>query len=116
MSHSFIFVAMDIPNALLATTSADGNLRKQAEDALNKAVNENPGQLMVTLSQALAAEDFPSPGRQQAGLFLKNILDAKDYALQELKIQQWYSLADDVRAAIKQFSLASLKSPDAIAA
>ncbi|RQM28577.1 hypothetical protein B5M09_007912, partial [Aphanomyces astaci] len=108
--------SMDIPNALLATTSPDANLRKQAEDALNQAVNENAGQLMVTLSQALAAEDFPTPGRQQAGLFLKNILDAKDYALQELKIQQWYSLADDVRNAIKQYALSSLKAQDAIAA
>ncbi|KAF0685755.1 Aste57867_22363 [Aphanomyces stellatus] len=107
---------MDIPNALLATTSPDANLRNQAEDVLNKAVNENAGQLMVTLSQALAADDFPSQGRQQAGLFLKNILDAKDYALQELKIQQWYSLADDVRGAIKQYSLASLKAADSIAA
>ncbi|EQC35799.1 hypothetical protein SDRG_06558 [Saprolegnia diclina VS20] len=107
---------MDIPNALLASASPDANLRKQAEEVLNQALASNAGSLMLTLAQALAAADFPSGGRQQAGLYLKNLLDAKDEALQELKIQNWYALNVDLRNQIKAAALGTLTDADVGAA
>ncbi|OQS02923.1 importin subunit beta [Thraustotheca clavata] len=107
---------MDIPNALLASASPDGNLRKQAEERLNQALTSDAGGLMLTLAQALAANDFPTGGRQQAGLYLKNLLDAKDDSLQELKIQNWYALNADLRNQIKAAALGTLTATDVHAA
>ncbi|TYZ63272.1 hypothetical protein PybrP1_010873 [[Pythium] brassicae (nom. inval.)] len=106
---------MDIPTALLNTQSPDEFVRKQAEDALNGALQAQMGQFMVTLVQALAAEDFAVVGRQAAGLYLKNVLDAKDDALQQQKVAAWMAMDPALRAQIKDGSLGVLTSSDAVA-
>jgi importin subunit beta-1 len=91
------------------------NLRKQAEEFLNNALQSQMGQFMVTLVQALATEDFAAVGRQAAGLYLKNVLDAKDATLQQQKTQAWMSMDPTLRTQIKEGALAVLKSPVPIA-
>lgn len=106
---------MDIPTALLNTQSPDERVRKQAEDALNAALQAQMGQFMVTLVQALAAEDFAVVGRQAAGLYLKNVLDAKDDALQKQKVAAWLAMDPSLRTQIKDGALSVLTSSDAVA-
>lgn len=100
-----------MPNARLP----DLALRKQAEEFLNAALQQQMGQFMVTLVQALAAEDFAVVGRQAAGLYLKNVLDAKDDVLQAQKIQAWMAMDPSLRAQIKDGSLGVLQSSDPVA-
>lgn len=106
---------MDISSVLLNTQSPDFNVRKQAEEYLNDALQSQMGQFMLTLVQALGAEDFPSNGRQAAGLYLKNVLDAKDYTLQQQKVQAWMGLDASLRNDIKLGALKVLQSNDQIA-
>ncbi|CCI43990.1 unnamed protein product [Albugo candida] len=93
----------------------DPVLRKQAEDVLNTALQTQMGQFMVTLVQALATEEFSIVGRQAAGLYLKNVLDAKDEVLQQQKIQAWFQLNQALRDQIKETSLSVLKSSETVA-
>jgi importin subunit beta-1 len=73
------------------------------------------GQFMVTLVQALASEEFAVVGRQAAGLYLKNVLDAKDDALQQQKINAWMAMDPALRTQIKDGSLSVLQSSDPVA-
>lgn len=68
---------MDISSVLLSTQSPDANVRRQAEEQLENGLKTQKGQFMLTLTQALASEGFDVTGRQAAGIYLKNILDAK---------------------------------------
>ncbi|KAG2798105.1 Importin subunit beta-1 [Phytophthora cactorum] len=106
---------MDISAALLNTQSPDLQLRKQAEEFLNNALQQQMGQFMVTLVQALASEEFAVVGRQAAGLYLKNVLDAKDDALQQQKINAWMAMDAALRTQIKDGSLGVLQSNDPVA-
>lgn len=106
---------MDISAALLNTQSPDLQLRKQAEEFLNNALQQQMGQFMVTLVQALASEEFAVVGRQAAGLYLKNVLDAKDDALQQQKINAWMAMDTALRTQIKDGSLGVLQSNDPVA-
>lgn len=96
-------------------SDVDVNLRNQAEEFLNNALQSQMGQFMVTLVQALAAEDFAVVGRQAAGLYLKNVLDAKDDVLQQQKITAWLAMDPSLRAQIKDGSLSVLQSNDPVA-
>ncbi len=89
--------------------------RQQAEEFLNNALATQMGQFMVTLVQALAAEDFAVIGRQAAGLYLKNVLDAKDDHLQQQKVQAWMTMDPTIRTQIKDGALSVLQSNDATA-
>lgn len=100
---------------MLVALRVDLALRKQAEEFLNSALQSQMGQFMVTLVQALAAEDFAVVGRQAAGLYLKNVLDAKDDVLQQQKIQAWMAMDPALRAQIKDGSLGVLRSNDPVA-
>lgn len=82
---------------------------------LNSALQAQMGQFMVTLVQALAAEDFAVVGRQAAGLYLKNVLDAKDDALQKQKVAAWMAMDPALRAQIKDGSLGVLTSNEPVA-
>ncbi|KAI9921613.1 hypothetical protein PsorP6_002183 [Peronosclerospora sorghi] len=106
---------MDISAALLNTQSPDLALRKQAEEFLNNALQQQMGQFMVTLVQALASEEFVVVGRQAAGLYLKNVLDAKDDALQQQKINAWMAMDPLLRTKIKEGSLSVLQSSNPVA-
>ncbi|GLE04617.1 hypothetical protein PINS_up013587 [Pythium insidiosum] len=106
---------MDISTALLNTQSPELAVRQQAEEFLNNALNTQMGPFMVTLVSALQAEDFNVVGRQAAGIYLKNVLDAKDEALQQHKARLWLELDAAVRAQIKDGALSVLQSNDATA-
>ncbi|KAF1793323.1 Importin [Phytophthora cactorum] len=96
---------MDISAALLNTQSPDLQLRKQAEEFLNNALQQQMGQFM----------EFAVVGRQAAGLYLKNVLDAKDDALQQQKINAWMAMDAALRTQIKDGSLGVLQSNDPVA-
>ncbi|DAZ92715.1 TPA: hypothetical protein N0F65_012409 [Lagenidium giganteum] len=106
---------MDISAALLNTQSPDVALRKQAEEFLNNALQAQMGQFMLTLVQALAAEEFAVVGRQAAGLYLKNVLDAKDDALQQQKSQAWLAMDANLRTQIKDVAVGVLQSNESLA-
>ncbi|KAF1783531.1 Importin [Phytophthora cactorum] len=93
---------MDISAALLNTQAP---LRKQAEEFLNNALQQQMGQFM----------EFAVVGRQAAGLYLKNVLDAKDDALQQQKINAWMAMDAALRTQIKDGSLGVLQSNDPVA-
>jgi importin subunit beta-1 len=106
---------MEISTALLNTQSPDLATRQQAEEFLHAALQSQMGQFMVTLVRALAAEEFAVVGRQAAGLYLKNVLDAKDDYVQLQKKQAWLALDAAVRSEIKDGALSVLTSTDATA-
>ena len=56
-------------------------------------------------------EDREATTRQLAGLHIKNLLVAKDEALQAEKHNRWKAMPPDQRSAIKQTILSAIRSP-----
>ena len=70
---------------------------------------------MYLLAQALSTEAADKVMRQQAGLYLKNILYAKDANTLEANRTKWKALPRDALAQIKQLALSSLNSAEVLA-
>ncbi|CAL4982818.1 unnamed protein product [Urochloa decumbens] len=69
-------MSFDITQILLTAQSADGVIRKHAEESLRQFQEENLPGFLLSLSSELANEEKPE-SRRLAGLILKNSLDAK---------------------------------------
>lgn len=67
---------------------------------------------MVALAQELAGEGLDENSRQLAGLYLKNLLIARDSRIATEKKKRWYATVDaHSRAQIKVLALNALRSP-----
>jgi importin subunit beta-1 len=91
--------------------SADQN----AERALREFEERNLPEFVVALARELATDGKDLLARQLAGLCLKNLLVAKDDALQAAKHNAWKTLAPEVRQNVKTSLLTALRSPEPIA-
>ena len=95
--------------------SLDPDIRKEAERALQNAEEVNYAAFTLALSQELASEGKDLTVRQLAGIHLKNLLVAKNDALQGAKLEKWKSTDGQTRAAVKHLLLQALVSNEATA-
>merc|ERR1719253_2239300 len=99
--------APDLTTTLVACQSPDPAVRTAAEAALAAAERTNLAEFFL----ALADEAKDVHVRQLAGLHFKNLLVAKDDALQAEKHQKWKALPPEQRAVIKLAVLGAIRSP-----
>ncbi|KAL7549586.1 hypothetical protein ACHAWF_012850 [Thalassiosira exigua] len=107
--------APDLTSILTAAQSPDPTVRQNAESALAAAEQTNLAEFFVALATELASEDRPATVRQMAGIHFKNLLVAKDDALQVQKHDKWKALPAERRSAIKTTAIGALRSPEPVA-
>lgn len=100
----------DLTATLLACQSPDLATRTQAEKSLGDAEKSNYAEFALALANELGTEGRDPASRQLAGIHFKNLLYAKDEAIQQTKLQQWKSLDSSIRGNIKAQLLRSLSS------
>lgn len=88
---------------------------QNAERALREFEERNLPEFVIALARELATDGKDLLARQLAGLCLKNLLVAKDDALQTAKHNAWKTLAPEVRQNVKTSLLTALRSPETIA-
>lgn len=88
---------------------------QNAERALREFEERNLPEFVIALARELATDGKDLLARQLAGLCLKNLLVAKDDALQAAKHNAWKTLAPEVRQNVKTSLLTALRSPETIA-
>ncbi|GMH99307.1 hypothetical protein TrVE_jg11769 [Triparma verrucosa] len=108
-------MAADMQNRLMGCLSPDENVRRESEAWLKSAEQSDLGGFMYALTQALSTEGSDLTVRQQSGLYLKNILYAKDTNTLEQNRQRWKALSPDAKTHIKQLILTVLNSPEQVA-
>ena len=84
---------------------------KGAEQALTDMGNQDFPGLALGLATVLATEGSPAEGRPLAGVYLKNMLNAKDAQLQAEKHAKWKSLPAAARDPVKAQLLLALQTP-----
>ncbi|KAJ7547373.1 hypothetical protein O6H91_08G082800 [Diphasiastrum complanatum] len=103
-------MALEVTQVLLNAQSADGVVRKLAEDNLKQFQEQNLTVFLVSLSHELANNEKPAESRRLAGLILKNSLDAKDTVRKAELVQTWVSLEPSAKAQIKGAVMQTLSS------
>lgn len=106
--------APDLTSTLLSAQASDLQTRQAAEAALT-AAEANLADFFLALATELATEGKDINARQLAGLHFKNLLVAKDDALQTDKHDRWKALPTEQRAAIKSTVISAIRSPAQIA-
>ena len=86
-----------------------------AERALREYEERSLPEFVGALALELATEGKDVRARQLAGLCLKNVLVAKDDALQVTKHEKWKALSPETRLAVKNSLLLALRSNETIA-
>jgi importin subunit beta-1 len=104
--------APDLTTTLLSAQSPDLATRQAAESALQSAEQTNLADFFIALATELATEGKDINARQLAGLHFKNLLVAKDDALQTEKHDRWKALPPEQRAAIKTTAISAIRSPE----
>ncbi|WOG97029.1 hypothetical protein DCAR_0416368 [Daucus carota subsp. sativus] len=104
-------MATEITYILLNAQSADGTVRKQAEENLKQFQEQNLSNFLVSLAGELSNDEKPVDSRRLAGLILKNALDAKEQHRKFELVQRWLSLDVVVKEQIKTCLLKTLFSP-----
>lgn len=66
---------------------------------------------MQALCQEFANDSRPTDSRQLAGLYMKNMITAKDEALKEEKTQMWSACPPMDKQQIRMYFLQALQSP-----
>lgn len=104
-------MATEITLILLNAQSADGTVRKQAEENLKQFQEQNLSNFLLSLAGELSSDEKPVDSRKLAGLILKNALDAKEQHRKLELVQRWLSLDVVVKEQIKTCLLKTLSSP-----
>uniref|UniRef100_A0A6U3SM86 Importin N-terminal domain-containing protein n=1 Tax=Ditylum brightwellii TaxID=49249 RepID=A0A6U3SM86_9STRA len=102
----------DLTATLLGCQNPDPSVRTAAEQALQNAENTNLPEFCLALVTELSTEGKDLAARQLAGLHFKNLLVAKDEALQTARHDKWKAMDPAARASVKTCLLASLRSPE----
>jgi len=105
----------DLTTTLQNCQSPDPNVRQQAEQALQQAETSNYPEFVGALATELSTEGRPTFVRQLAGLHIKNLLVARDDALQRSKHDKWKTTDPAARTRIKELVLSALRSPEQVA-
>mmetsp|Transcript_29029 Transcript_29029/g.84350 ORF Transcript_29029/g.84350 Transcript_29029/m.84350 type:complete len:870 (-) Transcript_29029:536-3145(-) len=108
-------MATELTNTLQACQSPDLAIRTQAEQALKQAEQQDFLNFAGALATELSGEDRNAAVRQLAGIHFKNLLYAKDEAVQTAKHDKWKTLDGEPRAAVKALLLQALRSGEQIA-
>ncbi|KAG2630115.1 hypothetical protein PVAP13_3KG494000 [Panicum virgatum] len=108
-------MSLDVTQVLLSAQSADGAIRKHAEESLKQFQEQNLPGFLLSLSSELANEEKPEESRRLAGLILKNALDAKEQHRKNELFQRWLALDAGAKVQIKGLLLQTLTSPVASA-
>ncbi|KAF7070886.1 hypothetical protein CFC21_076326, partial [Triticum aestivum] len=108
-------MSLDVTQILLSAQSADGSIRKHAEESLKQFQEQNLPGFLLSLSTELATNEKPEESRRLAGLILKNALDAKEQHRKNELFQRWLALDAGVKAQVKALLLQTLSSPVASA-
>ncbi|KAK1399423.1 Importin N-terminal domain-containing protein [Heracleum sosnowskyi] len=104
-------MATEITLVLLNAQSADGTVRKQAEENLKQFQEQNLAGFLLSLAGELSNDEKPVDSRKLAGLILKNALDAKEQHRKFELVQKWLSLDVAVKGQVKTCLLQTLSSP-----
>lgn len=105
-----VTMALEVTQILLNAQSADGAVRKLAEENLKQFQEQNLAAFLISLSNELANSEKPAESRKLAGLILKNSLDAKEAPRKAELVQKWISLEPAVKTQIKTTLLQTLSS------
>eukprot|EP00250_Pteridium_aquilinum_P016455 c23110_g1_i1 orf=172-2769(+) len=100
-----------LTKVLLDAQSAEGSIRKAAEESLKQLQEQNVALFLVSLAEELASEEKPVDSRKLAGLVLKNSLDAKEAPRKAERVEAWLDLDPAAEHQIKVCLLRSLASP-----
>jgi importin subunit beta-1 len=86
--------------------------QKNAEDQLRIYEQTNLPEFVRALASELADVNKPPLASQMAGMILKNLFfDDRSEALQQRKSRVWTSLADPIKAGVRECALQALVSP-----
>eukprot|EP00286_Rhodomonas_abbreviata_P024991 CAMPEP_0181308270 /NCGR_PEP_ID=MMETSP1101-20121128/11366_1 /TAXON_ID=46948 /ORGANISM="Rhodomonas abbreviata, Strain Caron Lab Isolate" /LENGTH=898 /DNA_ID=CAMNT_0023414627 /DNA_START=90 /DNA_END=2786 /DNA_ORIENTATION=- len=103
--------AAQLREILSAAQNPDAGTRNAAEEQLKLSFAGDPANHLRLLSDELADETAPTvETRALAGLSLKNFMTSKDHAQAVKLANDWMNLNPDVRTAIKNNSITSLRS------
>lgn len=105
----------ELTSILSNCQNPDPTVRSQAEAALATAEQTNLAEFFLALANELASEGKDVTVRQLAGLHFKNLLVAKDDALQADKHNKWKAIPGEQRAVIKSTVIGAIRSPTGIA-
>lgn len=108
-------MSADLTTTLVNCQNPDPAVRTAAEAALASAEQTNLAEFFVALAGELASEGKDVTVRQLAGLHFKNLLVAKDDALQVEKHNKWKAIPAERRAVIKASVLGAIRSPVQVA-
>eukprot|EP00467_Chlorarachnion_reptans_P001009 CAMPEP_0114495092 /NCGR_PEP_ID=MMETSP0109-20121206/5014_1 /TAXON_ID=29199 /ORGANISM="Chlorarachnion reptans, Strain CCCM449" /LENGTH=972 /DNA_ID=CAMNT_0001672199 /DNA_START=429 /DNA_END=3347 /DNA_ORIENTATION=+ len=87
------------------------NIRTQAEGQLAAMVQgANYPAFVSSLIQVMLKEDSPIPIKQQAGIYLKNTISAKDEQRLRMLQDRWIGVPEQTRSEVKQGLLEMLRS------
>lgn len=103
--------APDLTTTLLNCQSPDPAVRTAAEQTLAQAEHTNLADFFIALANELATEGKDVTVRQLAGLHFKNLLVAKDDAVQTEKHNKWKALPAENRSVIKATMIGTIRSP-----
>lgn len=102
--------APDLTTTLQSCQNPDPTVRIAAEAALASAEQTNLAEFFLALANELANEGKELTVRQLAGLHFKNLLVAKDDALQTEKHNKWKAIPPEQRAVIKSTVIGAIRS------
>uniref|UniRef100_A0A7S3V798 Importin N-terminal domain-containing protein n=2 Tax=Chaetoceros debilis TaxID=122233 RepID=A0A7S3V798_9STRA len=105
----------DLTAILLECQNPDAAIREQAEQKLTQAQNFNYPDFALALAKELAGEEKDVTVRQLAGIHFKNLLVAKEDALQTSKHHAWMGMDAANRTAVKSILIQVIRSPVNIA-
>lgn len=107
--------APDLTTTLLYCQNPDPTVRTAAEAALASAEQTNLAEFFLALANELATEGKDVTVRQLAGLHFKNLLVAKNDALQAEKYDKWKAIPAEQRSVIKSTVIGVIRSPIQVA-
>ena len=108
-------MSADLTTTLLSCQNPDLAVRTAAEAALASAEQTNLAEFFLALANELATEGKDVTVRQLAGLHFKNLLVAKNEALQAEKHDKWKAIPAEQRSVIKSMVIGAIRSPVPVA-
>ncbi|EAK90313.1 importin/karyopherin [Cryptosporidium parvum Iowa II] len=102
---------MDLTQVLLNCHNSVESIRKNAEQQLQAAQEQNIGEYLTLLAEELFNESKPELSRQLAGLLLKNAVSGIEPRIDIERRGMWISLPQNVTSKIKALVLESILSP-----
>lgn len=101
---------MELTQILVSCTSAEVQVRTQAEAQLAQALEQHPGEFFKLLVRELQDDSKPENARTLAGLQLKNALYGKSKATNSAAQKRWLAQPQDVKIEVREKLVQSLEA------